>query len=179
MTILMKAMMPVLIAGLMAACNSGDTTKTAVVKDSVTAAPAPVAAAVRLKDDKLNAIYPHYVKLTAALINGDVAAARIAGNAIATGAGEIAGSNAVAAAAAKITASADLEAQRNIYAGLSNDLIALVKKTGMDSGALYVAFCPMAMNDKGASWLSAENEIRNPYFGEQMLTCGSVKETIQ
>jgi len=134
---------------------------------------------VRLKDDRLNAMYPHYVALTNALTKGDAAAARIAANAITAGAGEVANGNAVAAAAAKITASADLEVQRSVYAQLSNDFIALIKQTGMESGALYVAFCPMAMNDKGAAWLSPENEIRNPYFGEQMLTCGSVKETIQ
>jgi len=37
----------------------------------------------------------------------------------------------------------------------------------------------MAMNDKGASWLSASKQIKNPYFGEKMMTCGEVKETIK
>jgi hypothetical protein len=179
MTILMKAMMPVLAAGLLAACNGSHTGEKAVAKDSVVVNAAPVAASVRLKDDRLNAIYPHYVALTTALTSGDAAAARIAANAITAGAGEMTDGNAVAVAAAKITASASLEEQRNVYAGLSNDFISLVKKTGMERGALYVAVCPMAMNDKGAAWLSADNEIRNPYFGEQMLTCGSVKETIR
>ena len=36
----------------------------------------------------------------------------------------------------------------------------------------------MAGNDKGAYWLSKESKIKNPYFGDEMLTCGSVKETI-
>ncbi len=179
MTILMKAMMPVLAAGLLAACNGSNTEGKAVAKDSIVVNAAPVAASVRLKDDRLNAVYPHYVALTTALTQGDAAAARLAANAITAGAGEVAGGNTVAAAAAKITASADLEEQRSVYAGLSNDFIALIKKTGMESGALYIAVCPMALNDKGAAWLSADNEIRNPYFGEQMLTCGSVKETIQ
>jgi Cu(I)/Ag(I) efflux system membrane fusion protein len=37
----------------------------------------------------------------------------------------------------------------------------------------------MADNNKGANWLSTEEEIRNPYFGEAMLTCGEVKSTIK
>jgi len=55
----------------------------------------------------------------------------------------------------------------------------LVKDSGLESGELYVAHCPMALNDKGASWVSNSKEIRNPYFGESMLTCGSVKETLK
>ena len=49
---------------------------------------------------------------------------------------------------------------------------------GMDS-ALYVQKCPMANNNKGAVWLSAEEEIRNPYYGDAMLTCGSVIDSIE
>ncbi|NNC61403.1 MAG: DUF3347 domain-containing protein, partial [Eudoraea sp.] len=35
--------------------------------------------------------------------------------------------------------------------------------------------CPMANSNKGADWLSSSKEIRNPYYGEAMLTCGSVR----
>lgn len=35
------------------------------------------------------------------------------------------------------------------------------------------------MNDKGAYWINGDKSIRNPYFGEKMMTCGEVKETIQ
>jgi Cu(I)/Ag(I) efflux system membrane fusion protein len=36
----------------------------------------------------------------------------------------------------------------------------------------------MASNDQGADWISREAEILNPYFGEKMLKCGTVKDTI-
>ena len=72
----------------------------------------------------------------------------------------------------------DIEAQRAAYSGMSKDMIELIKKEGLSGGELYVAFCPMAFNDKGAAWISTSKEIRNPYFGEKMLTCGEVKETI-
>ena len=137
------------------------------------------AAVVKLKDDKLNAVYRQYELLTKALTDGDASAARIAGNAIEAGASEVAGGNAIGAAAAKITSAADIDAQRAAYSTLSNELISLVKESGVGSGALYVDFCPMALNDKGAYWLSANKEIRNPYFGEKMMTCGEVKDSIQ
>ena len=55
----------------------------------------------------------------------------------------------------------------------------LVKGGKLSAGALYLEYCPMANNNEGAYWLSNEKQIKNPYFGDMMLKCGSVKETIQ
>lgn len=132
-----------------------------------------------LKDDKLNAVYQHYVHLTTALINADAAEAKVASNAIEAGMKEVPGGESVAVNAAKITNAGDIEAQRVAYSSLSNDFIALVKKSGLSGGELYVDYCPMALNDKGAYWLSSNKEIRNPYFGDKMMNCGEVKETIK
>lgn len=44
---------------------------------------------------------------------------------------------------------------------------------------LYIDYCPMYNNKKGAIWLSETEEIRNPYFGRQMPLCGEVKEEIK
>jgi Cu(I)/Ag(I) efflux system membrane fusion protein len=44
--------------------------------------------------------------------------------------------------------------------------------------SLFVQFCPMADDDRGAYWLSRSEAIRNPYFGDQMLTCGNVDAAI-
>ncbi len=142
---------------------------------------APVAqtASISLKDDQLNAVYQHYIHLTNALVNSDLAEAKIAANAIELGTKAIANGGAVATLATKIAAAADLDAQRNLYAALSNDLIARVKASGLKSGEVYVEYCPMALNDTGASWLSNQKDIKNPYFGESMLTCGEVKETLK
>ena len=85
---------------------------------------------------------------------------------------------ALAALATKIGAASDIDAQRILFSDLSNDMIARVKSTGLNSGEIYVEYCPMALNDKGTSWLSNEKEIKNPYFGASMLTCGEVKETL-
>lgn len=184
MTSFVKAGIPVLSALVLAACGNSATTATHAdsshqqqPEPAATAAAQP--AALQLKDDQLNAVYQQYQLLSQALVNGDAGAARIAANAIEVGAKDLAGGAQTASTAAAIVSAADIEAQRTAYSSLSNDLITLVKKSGLRSGTLYVDFCPMALNDKGGYWLSTEKGIQNPYFGEQMLTCGEVKETIQ
>jgi hypothetical protein len=134
---------------------------------------------VRIKDDQLNAVYQHYIHLTTALVNGDMAEAKVAASAIELGAKELASGTALVALALKITTAVDIEAQRTLFSELSNDFIARVKASGLNSGEVYVEYCPMALHDKGASWLSNSKEIRNPYFGDSMMTCGEVKETIK
>ncbi|MBY0462852.1 MAG: DUF3347 domain-containing protein [Taibaiella sp.] len=131
-----------------------------------------------LKDDKLNAVYQHYVLLTNALVNGDMVEAKVAVNAIELGSKELSNSSTLATLAAKIGAAKDIDAQRTLYADLSKDFIERVKGSGLNSGEIYVEYCPMALNNKGAAWLSNQKEIRNPYFGESMMTCGEVKETL-
>lgn len=132
-----------------------------------------------VKDDILNAIYPHYEQLTAALIKSDVAQAKLAAMAIEAGAKQINGSPSLVSNTSAIITASDIEKQRSAYSKLSNDMIELVKKAGVTDGELYVEFCPMALNDKGGSWISSTKEIHNPYFGEKMIGCGEVKETIK
>ncbi|TKC01850.1 DUF3347 domain-containing protein [Pedobacter cryotolerans] len=137
------------------------------------------AVSVSLKDDKLNAVYQHYVHLTNALVNGDMIEAKVAVNAIELGSKALNNGGSLATLAAKIGAAKDIESQRTLYADLSTDFIERVKSAGLNSGEIYVEYCPMALNDKGAAWLSNQKEIRNPYFGESMMTCGEVKETLK
>jgi membrane fusion protein, copper/silver efflux system len=70
----------------------------------------------------------------------------------------------------------DVEQQRKHFENLSDLLIEAVELYGINSSTFYRQFCPMAFKDTGAYWLSGEKEIRNPYFGDKMLTCGEVKE---
>lgn len=133
---------------------------------------------VTLKDDKLNAVYQHYIHLTTALINSDTAEAKIASSAIEAGLDQVSQGSQAAKTAAQITEAKDIESQRSLYSELSDEFIPLVKKAGLSSGELYVDFCPMANKDKGGYWLSGQKEIKNPYMGDKMISCGEVKETI-
>jgi membrane fusion protein, copper/silver efflux system len=79
----------------------------------------------------------------------------------------------------KIASSADIEEQREHFNVLSEHIIYMTESFGLEIERVYRLFCPMAFDDKGASWLSESDEILNPYFGEMMLTCGEVKETFR
>lgn len=72
-----------------------------------------------------------------------------------------------------------LEHQREHFIMLSKDMSDFVKTFGNGGQTLYKDFCPMANDGKGAIWLSEVKEIKNPYLGNKMPDCGSVKETIK
>lgn len=73
----------------------------------------------------------------------------------------------------------NIEELRKWFKPLSEEMVKLFKSFGSPKDKLYVEYCPMADSDKGANWLSAEQEIRNPYFGASMLKCGEVKGEIK
>lgn len=72
----------------------------------------------------------------------------------------------------------DIEAQRQAFAQLSQELYELVQKENLTEKALYWQHCPMALNGEGANWLSYEEQVSNPFMGQRMPGCGSVVETI-
>lgn len=67
----------------------------------------------------------------------------------------------------------NIEVQRESFEKMSEDVYALVKTFGAGR-KLYKAHCPMV----DANWLTEKNEIKNPYYGESMLTCGSIEEIV-
>ena len=77
--------------------------------------------------------------------------------------------------AEKIASSEDVEDQRNQFDFLSQAIINAIKAFGTDEKTYYLQHCPMADDNQGADWISAEQQIRNPYFGDKMMKCGSVK----
>ncbi|EIM78515.1 hypothetical protein A3SI_03258 [Nitritalea halalkaliphila LW7] len=66
-----------------------------------------------------------------------------------------------------------MEEQRALFELVSDSMLAAVERFGT-AEKVYVQYCPMAFDDKGASWLSMESKIQNPYFGSKMMTCGEV-----
>ncbi len=78
----------------------------------------------------------------------------------------------------EIQASDDIEAQRASFSKLSDNMYKSIKAYGLGGVKAYYEFCPMAFNNEGGYWLSDVAEIRNPYFGDKMLKCGSVQEKL-
>lgn len=68
--------------------------------------------------------------------------------------------------------------QREHFDMLSKDVYDLVKAFGAGQ-TLYKDFCPMYNDNKGAIWLSETKEIKNPYLGKAMPTCGTMKEELK
>lgn len=71
----------------------------------------------------------------------------------------------------------DIQSQRQAFATLSDLLLDVVKEQDLDK-TLYVQYCPMALDGEGASWISLQKQVQNPFMGQKMPKCGSVKETI-
>ncbi len=78
-----------------------------------------------------------------------------------------------------ITNSKNISKQRLAFAHFGDALYASIKSFQVTGLNAYRQFCPMADDNKGAYWLSTTKEIRNPYFGDVMLTCGSTEEILK
>lgn len=74
-----------------------------------------------------------------------------------------------------IAESKDIEHQRDHFTSLSTDFYALVKAVKLNDKPVYYAYCPM----KKSYWLSEGEAIKNPYYGNKMLTCGKVAEVLK
>ncbi len=70
-----------------------------------------------------------------------------------------------------------IDHQREHFENLSVDVNDLIALLGTDK-TLYQSKCPMAGEGKGAIWLSEYKEIKNPFFGSKMISCGSVEKQI-
>lgn len=87
--------------------------------------------------------------------------------------------NAIQSHGQEIEKTDDIEKQREQFIYFSKSLINSVKVFGVEDDTFFVQHCPMANEDNGADWLSKQEKILNPYFGDKMLKCGMVQDTIQ
>ncbi len=81
-------------------------------------------------------------------------------------------------AATLISNTSKIKEQRTYFKNLSSYLTNAIEVFGINE-KVYHQFCPMADNNTGAYWLSKEEKVINPYFGDAMLTCGEVKQVIE
>lgn len=133
----------------------------------------------KTKSDVLNALYPHYLALQDALVKEDIVKAKEAALLIEEGSKNLKEGQTLQATASEILSVETIQEQREIFSPLSEALITLIRSNGVSEGEFYVAHCPMASDNKGANWISPSKTIKNPYFGDKMLTCGSVEETLK
>lgn len=72
----------------------------------------------------------------------------------------------------------ETEHQREHFISLSKNMYEVMKVFKLNV-PVYYDFCPMTNDGKGATWLSLQQLISNPYLGKHMPTCGKVQETIK
>lgn len=132
----------------------------------------------KFEDAKVNNVYQHYIHLKTALVNSDNTEAK-SGATLLEKALNDAGQKNIALTATKIKNSDAIEEKRAQLSEISTSLGNYFKKSKLTSGIIYKQHCPMANDGNGGYWLASEAEIKNPYYGESMLKCGSVEEEIK
>ena len=79
----------------------------------------------------------------------------------------------------EMDAAADLVAMRVPFEPLSDTLIEVIRNYGIGPGApVFLVHCPMAFDFEGADWLQDHDRVLNPYFGDEMLMCGTVNDRL-
>lgn len=109
-----------------------------------------------------------YIKLNDRLAGDDDAGAKLALTALAN-----ATATELPTESAALTALADktIKEKREGLKPISAKLIAYAKQHKGGEAKVAEAYCPMA----DASWIQTGATIANPYYGSEMLTCGSFK----
>lgn len=127
------------------------------------------------QDTKLH--LDNYIHIKTALVNSDAKAAASAISIFYDGVkndGNFAQKTKLLKAAEKLNkAGSNLEKQRAAFNDVSSVVWELVKGSDKVNQPVYYQYCPM----KKSYWLSSEKDIKNPYYGSSMLTCGKVAET--
>ncbi|MBR09426.1 MAG: hypothetical protein CMP48_17285 [Rickettsiales bacterium] len=133
-----------------------------------------------LTKEQTQQVLASYLEIKEALVQTDGTLASSAANGLLNNLGEHKGEllDKIRFDTEHINETKDAGHQRDHFNTLSDNIYELIKASSANENTIYRQYCPMAFDNKGAFWLSAEKEIRNPYFGDRMLKCGSVKEEI-
>ncbi|WP_205511331.1 DUF3347 domain-containing protein [Longitalea arenae] len=87
-------------------------------------------------------------------------------------------SGTISGSAQALVAERDLKNKRKEFEMIADAMWSLTRTVRYTGQKLYWQYCPMAFDNKGAYWMSYEREIKNPYFGSEMLNCGSVEDSL-
>jgi protein involved in sex pheromone biosynthesis len=135
-----------------------------------------------VKPDYGQTVLQQYLHLKDALVSSNVQEARDAAKLMYMHL-DVSNHESIVKPLAEIIDSEDLTFQRERFYTLSQALqIALetnddeVINAGREP--LFLQYCPMAFGNQGGTWLSAERNVMNPFYGDEMLTCGVVRDSL-
>lgn len=120
------------------------------------------------------ALLEPYLKMQVMLSSDDMKGLADVARAVETAAASLGKDGEVMVASAKKIGVAKTFGQARVAFGdLSEALVGYAEKTKATLPAdLHIAYCPM--EDK--HWMQKGKDIKNPYYGAQMLDCGSIKK---
>jgi hypothetical protein len=156
-------------AAFLAACSAPETQESA--------AGAEPTQGTYLKDSYAEVPLDQYLRIKDALVSSDPAEAQTAAKHLDSLWTINSPGDQLLSSVRQIASTSDLAAQREAFYSLTQAyLVSLESKPGEDT--LYLQFCPMAFDYEGATWISREKVVMNPYFGDEMLNCGVVRKPI-
>jgi hypothetical protein len=148
--------------------------QSAVKRFAVLAIALIVAGAVIQGSESLKAIVDSYVTIQSQLAADKIDDVKAPARAIAAQAATMGSAGLdIAKAASSLERASDLTSARDAFSTLTEAVMAAGKAEGWkDVEGVRLAFCPMVKR----SWLQKEGQIRNPYYGTSMATCGEFKK---
>jgi hypothetical protein len=84
----------------------------------------------------------------------------------------------ITSSAKGLAGESSLSEMRKEFEMIADNLWQLTRVVRYDGQKLFWQYCPMAFNNRGAYWISSERQVRNPYFGNEMLECGKVADSL-
>lgn len=154
--------------------KSNETKDTTAVKNTSTPA-----SSVSFKDGKVQSLYDAYISLKDALVASKFDNAKVQAKTLTANLKAYIGCENTAIISDKIENAADIAEQRKQFTALSTDVIALFKHAELTAGTIFIQHCPMANKGDGGDWMASEKKIQNPYYGSEMMECGSIVEEIK
>lgn len=132
---------------------------------------------VEFEDHEIAILYQNYIDIKQALIHTDAKKAQNSAAKLFSVLENEKGKSSMITSTHDIASSDNAEEQRQAFSELTKAIEKDLQKA-LVAGKIYKQYCPMAFEGNGSFWFSNEKEIRNPYFGEKMLTCGKVEATL-
>lgn len=123
-------------------------------------------------------VYDAYLDVKASLVNTDATAASKAVATLNDSQKDVLDNKDLHMALQEFEASTDIKKQRALFEKISAAMEVEIAKQTITSGTIYKQYCPMAFNGKGGYWLSNSKEVRNPYYGDKMLKCGTIDKEL-
>ncbi len=120
----------------------------------------------------LKTVVASYLEIQAQLAADKIDGIKVPAAAIAKNAADVENGKEIAASAKEVEQAADIRKAREAFGKLSTAVIAALKASGTDVAGLKLGYCPMV----SASWLQKDGQVKNPYYGSAMLTCGELRD---